>query len=71
MNGVMDPYRANHTAAIVKPKRSRELLVGLAIVWAFAIARVGLALYLKQTFGAELTLATLAVLFIPLLLRRG
>ncbi len=67
----MDPYRTKHAASVAKPEKSRELFLGLAIAWVFALARVGLGLYLRQPFGAELTLATLAVFVIPLLLRRG
>lgn len=61
----MDPYRA---ATASKPRSTRDLWA-LAVVWVFALARVGFGLYRHQTFGVDLTLAALAVVLIPALLR--
>ena len=61
----MDPYRS---ATAPKAHTTRELWA-LAIVWLFALLRVGFGLYRHQTFGVDLTLASLAVVLIPLLLR--
>jgi len=62
------PYRS--TTKPPKARALRDLSIGFAIVWLFAVVRVGLGLYLRQTFGAELTLALLAVVLIPAALRR-
>lgn len=62
---VMDPYRS---ATAPKARTTRELWA-LVVVWVFALVRVGFGLYRHQTFGVDLTLAAMAVVLIPLLLR--
>jgi len=61
------PYRT--TLAKASKKAGRDLWVVFAVVWTFACARVVLGLYRHQTFDAELTLAALAIVLIPALLR--
>ena len=61
----MDPYRS---ATIPRVRSIRDLWV-LVFVWLFAALRVGFGLYRGDTFGIDLTLAALAVVLIPALLR--
>ncbi len=62
---VMDPYRS---ATAPRLRSIRDLWL-LAIVWIFAALRVGFGLYRGDTFGIDLTLAAMAVVLIPALLR--
>jgi hypothetical protein len=58
----------------VMPYRDRPRKTGfslvpmLTIIWVLSLGRVLVALFMHETFGAELTLALVAVAVVPLLM---
>ncbi len=69
------PYRNTERAtdehASTESRSDRELLPFLALFWIMSVARVVAAFVRHETFGAEATLAFLAVLLLPLLAKES
>ena len=63
----LSPPRSNPPVAPERTKRwgERELLVGLALFWVVSLIRVVGGVVRHEVFGAEATLALMAVLGLP------
>jgi len=67
------PYRSQPDAHVASRRSffDRDLAVVYGVVWLGSLVRVALGFADHQPFGTELTLATLAIVLLPLLARSG